>query len=73
MASVKVTSPSVSEIFSSMEYGPAPESDKVAMAWLDDHNRLGLIFFQEQSPTVLAVAITWYFKHLFVTIYLETL
>ena len=52
MASVKVTSPSVSEIFRSMEYGPAPESDKVAMAWLDDHNRLGLIFFQEQSPTV---------------------
>jgi len=35
----KVTSPSVSEIFSSMEYGPAPESDKVAMNWLDDHNR----------------------------------
>lgn len=35
----KVTSPSVSEIFCSMEYGPAPESDKVAMNWLDDHNR----------------------------------
>ena len=35
----KVTRPSVSEIFSSMEYGPAPESDKVAQAWLDDHGR----------------------------------
>ena len=35
----KVSSPSVSEIFASMEYGPAPESDKVAQAWLEDHNR----------------------------------
>ena len=26
----KVTSPAVKEIFSSMEYGPAPESDKIA-------------------------------------------
>ena len=26
----KVTSPAVNEIFSSMEYGPAPESDKIA-------------------------------------------
>ena len=35
----KVVSPSVSEIFSAMSYGPAPESDKVAQAWLDDHGR----------------------------------
>ena len=35
----KVTSPSVKEIFASMEYGPAPESDKIAQAWLEDHNR----------------------------------
>jgi len=35
----KVTSPSVGEIFASMEYGPAPESDKIAQNWLDDHNR----------------------------------
>ena len=35
----KVTTPSVTEIFASMEYGPAPESDKVAQAWLEDHNR----------------------------------
>jgi len=35
----KVTSPSVGEIFESMEYGPAPESDKVAQKWLEEHNR----------------------------------
>ena len=35
----KVTTPSVSEIFDTMEYGPAPESDKVAQQWLEDHNR----------------------------------
>jgi aldehyde dehydrogenase (NAD+) len=35
----KIVIPSVSEVFSTMSYGPAPESDKVAQAWLDDHNR----------------------------------
>ena len=35
----KVSSPSVKEIFASMSYGPAPESDKVAHSWLEDHNR----------------------------------
>jgi len=35
----KVTSPSVSELFASMEYGPAPESDKIAQSWLEEHNR----------------------------------
>ncbi|KAK3096828.1 hypothetical protein FSP39_003725 [Pinctada imbricata] len=30
---------SVSEIFKSMSYGPAPEADNVVKAWLDDHNR----------------------------------
>ena len=35
----KETSPSVSDLFASMSYGPAPESDKVAQAWLDDHDR----------------------------------
>jgi len=35
----KVTSPSVKEIFNNMEYGPAPESDKIAQSWLEDHNR----------------------------------
>ncbi|XP_064103990.1 aldehyde dehydrogenase family 16 member A1-like [Macrobrachium nipponense] len=29
----------VASIFESMEYGPASEDDKVAQAWLDDHNR----------------------------------
>ena len=30
---------SVAEIFHTMEYGPAPESDKESLAWLDRHNR----------------------------------
>src|SRR5437764_275646 len=29
----------VSEIFETMAYGPAPESDKPAVAWLDQHGR----------------------------------
>jgi len=35
----KTTTPSVKEIFDSMEYGPAPESDKVAQKWLEEHDR----------------------------------
>ncbi len=35
----KVVSPSVAEIFSKMEYGPAPESDKIVQNWLADHDR----------------------------------
>ena len=35
----KVVTPSVAEIFSTMEYGPAPEADNVAQAWLEDHER----------------------------------
>lgn len=31
--------PSVSKLFDSLEYGPAPESPAVANAWLDDHGR----------------------------------
>jgi aldehyde dehydrogenase (NAD+) len=30
---------SVAEIFQTMEYGPAPESDKEALAWLERHHR----------------------------------
>src|SRR5438067_555746 len=30
----------VAEIFQSMEYGPAPESDKEALAWLGKHERV---------------------------------
>jgi aldehyde dehydrogenase (NAD+) len=30
----------VAEIFKSMEYGPAPESDKEALAWLGKHERV---------------------------------
>src|SRR5438046_8616124 len=29
----------VSEIFETMAYGPAPESEKPALAWLDQHGR----------------------------------
>ena len=35
----KVVSPSVAEIFATMEYGPAPEADNVAQAWLEDHEK----------------------------------
>src|SRR6185503_13632959 len=31
---------SVAEIFESLEYGPAPESDKEALAWLAKHERV---------------------------------
>ncbi len=31
---------SVSQIFQTMEYGPAPESDKEALAWLGKHERV---------------------------------
>ena len=37
--SKKITSPSVAEVFASMEYGPAPESDKIAQKWLEEHDR----------------------------------
>jgi aldehyde dehydrogenase (NAD+) len=30
---------SIAEIFEKLEYGPAPESAAVAMAWMDDHDR----------------------------------
>ena len=29
----------VSEIFETMQYGPAPESGESAQAWLDEHQR----------------------------------
>jgi len=44
----KVTTPSVGEIFSSMEYGPAPESDKIATNWLEDHNRQFGLFINNE-------------------------
>lgn len=37
--SVRTGAPSVAEIFETMEYGPAPESDSIANAWLDAHGR----------------------------------
>ena len=44
----KVTNPSIGEIFASMEYGPAPESDKIAQNWLDDHNRKFGLFINNE-------------------------
>src|SRR5436190_9734487 len=32
--------PSVAEIFASLDYGPAPESDKEALSWLGKHERV---------------------------------
>src|SRR5690606_2992055 len=37
--SARTGAPSVAEIFETMEYGPAPESDSIANAWLDAHGR----------------------------------
>src|SRR2546426_10985359 len=34
----------VSEIFETMAYGPAPESDKPALEWLDQHRRAFGVF-----------------------------
>ena len=31
---------SVAEIFNTMEYGPAPESDKEVLSWLGKHERV---------------------------------
>jgi len=45
---LKTTTPSVAEIFTSMEYGPAPESPKVAEAWLDQHDRKFGLFINNE-------------------------
>ena len=37
--SVTGVRPSVRDLMSSLEYGPAPESPAVVEAWLDDHGR----------------------------------
>ena len=34
----KPSSPFVSDLLSSMEYGPAPEADDVARRWIADHS-----------------------------------
>ncbi|XP_063869013.1 aldehyde dehydrogenase family 16 member A1-like isoform X1 [Scylla paramamosain] len=34
-----VSAPTVSQIFKTMEYGPAREDDKIAKDWLNDHDR----------------------------------
>jgi len=44
----KSTTPSVSDIFTTMEYGPASESDKVAQNWLDDHDRKFGLFINNE-------------------------
>ena len=46
---------SVREIFDTMEYGPAPESDKPALEWLARHdNKLGHFINGEWTkPTAL--------------------
>jgi aldehyde dehydrogenase (NAD+) len=38
----------ISEIFKTMEYGPAPESAAAANAWLDDHGRKFGLFINNQ-------------------------
>ncbi|MEZ4701175.1 MAG: aldehyde dehydrogenase family protein [Rhodothermales bacterium] len=39
----------ISELFDSMEYGPAPEASDVASAWLDDHGRSFGLFINGKS------------------------
>jgi len=52
----------VAEIFKTMEYGPAPESDKEALGWLGKHERVG---FQRAAVRILdnselaAVRLLW--------------
>ncbi|XP_049642132.1 aldehyde dehydrogenase family 16 member A1 isoform X2 [Suncus etruscus] len=41
MATTTSSAPRVREIFDSLEYGPAMESDACAVAWLDAHSPLG--------------------------------
>src|SRR3954469_25464664 len=42
---------SVAQILKTMEYGPAPESDSAAQAWLAKHNRsFGLFIGGEWAP-----------------------
>lgn len=40
--------PTVKEIFETMEYSPAPESDNATQAWLDEHNRKFELFIDNQ-------------------------
>ena len=40
--------PQIAELFHSMTYGPAPESDAAAVAWLDAHNRHFDLFINNQ-------------------------
>lgn len=43
--------PTISEIFETMTYGPAPESDAAAQAWLDQHKRQFDLFINGQWHT----------------------
>ncbi|MDX1530344.1 MAG: aldehyde dehydrogenase family protein, partial [Rhodothermales bacterium] len=52
--------PTVSELFDTMSYGPAPESPAAAQAWLDDHDRSFSLFIdgawkKPESGSVLVV------------------
>lgn len=40
--------PTINEILNTMEYGPAPESQKEAQAWLDQHGRKFGLFIDNQ-------------------------
>ena len=40
--------PSIKEILNTMEYGPAPESQKEAQAWLEQHGRTFGLFIDNQ-------------------------
>jgi len=42
---------SVSEVFKTMDYGPAPESPEAVIAWLDEHNRKFGLFINNEWVT----------------------
>ena len=40
--------PSIKEIFDTMEYSPAPESDSAAQQWLEEHGRKFELFIDNK-------------------------
>ena len=40
--------PQLTELFQTLPYGPAPESDAAAFAWLDSHDRRFDLFINNQ-------------------------
>ena len=50
--------PQIAELFQTLPYGPAPESDAAAQAWLDAHNRSFDLFINNQWTPAAGGALT---------------